>query len=119
MSESGQLKESHNEKEKELLSLRDIHETHQRESSTQLRDLEAQLKSSEQRVSDLNESLKIAEEENKSMSTKISDTSGELQGVQIMLQELTKESKSQVQIKELQATVATLEFELQSVRAGE
>lgn len=71
MSESGQLKESHNEKDKELLSLRDIHETHQRESSTQLRDLEAQLKSSEQRVSDLNESLKIAEEENKSMSTKI------------------------------------------------
>ncbi|CAF2158417.1 unnamed protein product [Brassica napus] len=55
MSESGQLKESHNEKDKELLSLRDIHETHQRESSTQLRDLEAQLKSSEQRVSDLNE----------------------------------------------------------------
>ena len=92
MSESGQLKESHNEKDKELLGLRDIHENHQRDSSTQLRDLEAQLKSSEQRVSDLSESLKIAEEENKSMSTKISDTSGELERVQITLQELTVES---------------------------
>ncbi|VVB10669.1 unnamed protein product [Arabis nemorensis] len=73
------------------------------------------------------------------MSNKISDTSGELERVQIMLQELTaessklkeqltgkegellllteKESKLQVQIKELEATVVTLELELESVRA--
>ncbi|XP_006283153.2 COP1-interactive protein 1 [Capsella rubella] len=139
MSESEQLKRSYTEKDNELFSLRNIHENHQRESSTQLRDLEAQLKSSEQGVSELSESLKAAEEESKTMSMKISKTSDELEQAQIMVKELTadssklkeqlaekegellllpeKDRKSQVQIKELEATAVTLERELESARS--
>ncbi|RDX95345.1 hypothetical protein CR513_22152, partial [Mucuna pruriens] len=107
VAESSQLKEKHDERGREISVLNQMHEGYQKESSNQIRELEAQVTNLELELESLQNQKRDMEEKIKSSTTEARELGEHNSGLQNQISEL--ELKSREREEELSAMMKKLE----------